>query len=78
MTREVRLKPGTQSVTIGERVAAGQYLLDSASTGDSSGPHLHFSVETGGAKRCPRAFLVAIAECQPVAPQGLPTSGCIS
>jgi murein DD-endopeptidase MepM/ murein hydrolase activator NlpD len=71
-------RPGTQAVAIGDRVAVGQYLLDSASTGNSTGPHLHFSVETGGAKRCPQTFLVAIAEGQPLAPQGLPTTSCTS
>lgn len=69
---------GTQTVTIGDRVTAGQHLLGSASTGNSTGPHLHFSVETGGAKRCPQTFLVSIAEGQPLAPQGRPTIGCIS
>lgn len=71
-------RPGTQAVAIGDRVTVGQYLLDSASTGNSTGPHLHFGIETGGAKRCPQPFFVAIAEGQPLAPQGLPTTGCIS
>jgi murein DD-endopeptidase MepM/ murein hydrolase activator NlpD len=71
-------QPGTQSVTIGERVTVGQHLLDSASTGNSTGPHVHFSIETGGAKRCPQAFLVSVAEGEPLAPEGLPTSGCTS
>ncbi|MBL8778300.1 MAG: peptidoglycan DD-metalloendopeptidase family protein [Acidimicrobiales bacterium] len=69
-------QPGTQAVAIGDRVTAGQYLLDSASTGNSTGPHLHFSIEAGGAKRCPQPFFVAIADGQPLAPEGLPTTGC--
>lgn len=71
-------RPGSAAVTIGERVTTGQYLLDSASTGNSQGPHLHLSVETGGAKRCPQTFLVSIAESEPVSAVGLPTTGCTS
>lgn len=71
-------QPGTQAVAIGERITVGQYLMDSASTGNSSGPHLHFGIETGEAKRCPQTFLVAIADGQPLVPQGLPTAGCTS
>lgn len=40
---------GTQAVAIGDRITVGQYLLDSASTGTSTGPHLHFGIDTGGA-----------------------------
>ncbi|MGH9243531.1 MAG: peptidoglycan DD-metalloendopeptidase family protein [Acidimicrobiales bacterium] len=71
-------QPGTQAVSIGDRVTAGQFLMDSASTGNSTGPHLHFGIETGGAKPCPQPFLVAIADGQPLAPQDLPTAGCTS
>ncbi len=69
--------PGTQAVAVGDRVGAGQHLMESASTGNSTGPHLHLSIETGGAKRCPQTFLVAIARGQHIAPEDLPTSGCI-
>lgn len=69
-------QPGTQTVSIGERVIVGQHLLDSASTGRSSGPHLHFGIRTNGSQRCPQPFFVAIAHGQPVAPQALPTAGC--
>lgn len=69
-------KSGSQAVAIGDRVTVGQHLLDSASTGNSTGPHLHFGIEAGGAKRCPQTFLVSIAEGQAFAPQGLPTTGC--
>lgn len=70
--------PGTQAVTIGSRVTVWQHLMDSASTGNSSGPHLHFSIETDNTHRCPQPFLIGIAEGQPVAPRGLPTTGCTS
>lgn len=70
--------PGTQTVTIGDRVSVGQHLMDSASTGNSTGPHLHFSVEAGATKRCPQTFLAAIAQGRPLAPESLPTAGCTS
>ena len=68
--------PGTQAVAIGDRVDVGQHILDSASTGNSTGPHLHFGIRVDGTQRCPQPFFVAIADGQPLAPQGLPTSGC--
>ncbi|MCB9376391.1 MAG: peptidoglycan DD-metalloendopeptidase family protein [Microthrixaceae bacterium] len=68
--------PGTQAVTIGDRVSVGQHLLDSASTGNSTGPHLHFGIRVDGTQRCPQPFFVAIADGEPFAPRGLPTSGC--
>ncbi|WCO67960.1 peptidoglycan DD-metalloendopeptidase family protein [Iamia majanohamensis] len=71
-------QPGTQAVAIGDRVTVGQHLLDSASTGNSTGPHLHFGIRTDGAQRCPQPFFVAIANGQPLAPQGLPAAGCTS
>lgn len=71
-------QPGTQAVAVGERITVGQHLMDSASTGNSTGPHLHFGIETDGAKRCPQNFLVAIADGQRLAPQDLPTAGCTS
>lgn len=68
--------PGTQSVVIGDQLTAGQHLMDSASTGKSTGPHLHFGIEAGGAARCPQTFLIAIADGHPLAPESLPNSGC--
>lgn len=71
-------RPGSHAVATGDRVTAGHYLMDSASTGNSSGPHLHFAIRADGMARCPQQFLVAIAEGQPVTPDGLPTAGCTS
>jgi len=69
--------PGTQAVTAGDQVTVGQYLMGSASTGNSTGPHLHLSIEADGAYRCPQPFLIAIANGRPSAPDDLPKTGCI-
>ncbi len=69
-------RPGTQAVAIGDRVTVGQHLLDSASTGNSTGPHLHFGIRADVAQRCPQPFLVAIVDGQPLAPGSLPATGC--
>jgi murein DD-endopeptidase MepM/ murein hydrolase activator NlpD len=69
-------QPSTQAVTIGDRVTVGQHLLDSASTGNSTGPHLHFGIRAGSAQRCPQPFFVAIVEGRPLPPDSLPTTGC--
>ena len=69
--------PGTQGVAVGDRVEVGQYLMDSASTGNSTGPHLHLGISADGAYRCPQPFLIAIAGGRPGAPGDLPETGCI-
>jgi len=68
--------PGSHAIATGDRVTVGQHLMDSASTGNSTGPHLHFAIKVDGTARCPQALLAGIAAGQPVTPAALPTSGC--
>ena len=67
---------GGRLVSPGDQVVPGQLLMHSASTGNSTGPHLHFGIRVDGQNRCPQPFMVAVAEGSPITPQSLPTSGC--
>lgn len=67
---------GSHAVATGDDVATGQFLLSSASTGNSTGPHLHFGIRIDGQDRCPQPLFVSIVEGHPLDPHGLPTSGC--
>jgi murein DD-endopeptidase MepM/ murein hydrolase activator NlpD len=68
--------PGSHAVATGDHVRAGQFLMSSASSGNSTGPHLHFGIRVDGHNRCPQRFLVAIADGQVVDPGTLPSAGC--
>jgi murein DD-endopeptidase MepM/ murein hydrolase activator NlpD len=68
--------PGSQVVAVGERVDSGQQVMLSASTGNSTGPHLHLGIRISGQQRCPQPLLVAIADGAPVDAVTLPASGC--
>jgi hypothetical protein len=68
--------PGSHAVTTGDRVTPGQFLMDSASTGNSTGPHLHFAIRIGRLARCPQPFLTGIAQGRIADAHGLPPGGC--
>jgi murein DD-endopeptidase MepM/ murein hydrolase activator NlpD len=69
-------EPGSQLVSIGDRVSVGQLMMSSASTGNSTGPHLHFGIFVDGESRCPQLFFIAIADGRPLDPRLLSPSGC--
>ena len=64
-------------VQSGDVVAAGQTLLLSGNTGESTGPHLHFGVQTpAGLRICPQPLLEAWYAGGPDRPTTEPTTVC--
>ena len=45
------------AVSVGEAVSAGQVIAYSGSTGNSSGPHVHFEVRVNGSAVDPLGYL---------------------
>ena len=56
-TRYGHLYSGSISVSQGERVTAGQPIARVGSTGNSTGPHLHFEVIINGSTQNPRNYV---------------------
>jgi hypothetical protein len=64
-------------VNQGDTVAAGQQILDSGNSGNSSGPHLHLGIRTNGVARCPQPLVASLYEHGVgLDPMTLPTTGC--
>lgn len=61
----------------GQNVVPGQAVARSGSTGNSSGPHLHFGVQrSDGTRLCPQGLLSAWFSGAPASPASAGTSGC--
>jgi murein DD-endopeptidase MepM/ murein hydrolase activator NlpD len=61
----------------GQRVTAGQQVMASGNTGNSTGPHLHLGIrDAAGADRCPQDVLVAWYDGVAASPGIARASGC--
>jgi murein DD-endopeptidase MepM/ murein hydrolase activator NlpD len=47
----MHMQPGSVTVTVGDRVATGQVIARLGNSGDATGPHLHYQLQSG-----PRLF----------------------
>jgi len=66
-----------QHVNQGNTVAAGQQILTSGNSGNSTGPHLHLSITAGGRDRCPQPLMASLyRDGKGIDVDALPTSGC--
>lgn len=67
----------TPGLGVGVEVAAGQVVMASGNTGNSTGPHLHFQIRNPqGHLLCPQALLEAWWNRIALSPVGAPTAGC--
>jgi peptidase M23-like protein len=63
----------------GAQVEAGEAVMRSGNTGNSTGPHLHIGINVDGERHCPQDLLVAVYEGRDVPkPATLPTTGCVN
>lgn len=67
---------GAIHVRAGQSVSAGQELMKSGNTGNSSGPHLHLQVKINGRLRCPQPAIAAAWQGTSYDFQRMPSSGC--
>lgn len=63
-------------VGAGDQLEIGQPILITGSTGNSSGPHLHFQIEVDGQLVCPQPLLVDWSAGADRPPSEAPPTGC--
>ena len=64
-------------VNQGVAVSAGQQILASGNSGNSTGPHVHIGIQVGGVARCPQPLIAALyRDGAGLDPATLPTGGC--
>lgn len=56
-TRYAHMQPGSLTVYAGQKVYQGQQIGRIGSTGNSTGPHLHFEVLVNGVKKNPLSYI---------------------